>query len=123
MCSCFHSYLDENDHDEDEGEAQFSEEDEKPVKPMAKTGKMPSKIGLSAEKNQQVDLAKLPFLKNNGLNYLPEMQYFSLGKPCPMQPTNLVEGKALLALIHLPTGGFNCIAIPIEAVEGVMEVV
>jgi hypothetical protein len=35
-----------------------------------------------------------------------------------MSPINKVEGDALIALVHLPSGGFNCIAIPLEAIDG-----
>jgi hypothetical protein len=66
-------------------------------------------------------LAKLPYLDTNGLNYLPKMQYFLLDKACPMQPINTVQGDALNVLIHLPTGGFNCVAIPLEALDGENE--
>jgi hypothetical protein len=68
-----------------------------------------------------VNIKKLPFLDNNGLNYLPKMQYFPLGKPCLLKPINMVEGDALNVLIHLPNGGFNCMAIPLAALDGKNE--
>jgi hypothetical protein len=70
---------------------------------------------------KQIDLAKLPYLDNNGLKYLPTMQYFPLDQICPMQPINAVEGDALNVLIHMPNGGFNCIALPIAALDGENE--
>jgi hypothetical protein len=56
-------------------------------------------------------------LDNAGLNYLPKMQYFAPGQSCPLAPVNTVEGKKLCVLIHLSSGGFKCMAIPLEAVE------
>jgi hypothetical protein len=49
------------------------------------------------------------------------MQYFPINKPCPMTPIKKVDGDSLLALIHLPSGGFNCIALPLEALDAENE--
>lgn len=77
--------------------------------------------GGQGEKNRppQFDFTQLPVLDNNTLRYLPQMQYFPLGKHCPLQPVNAVEGKSLMTFIHMPNGGFICMAIPLEAVETV----
>jgi hypothetical protein len=110
----------ENDEDEDD-QAEFSENEEEKPKAKVKKTTEPIKKLTEPKPNQnvakQIDLAKLPELDNNGLLYLPKMQYFPVGRPCPLQPVNVVEGDALLTLIHLPNGGFNCLALPIEAVE------
>jgi hypothetical protein len=109
--------MDEDEDMEEEIDEAFSEEDEEEEKSKKKApGDAKKKLTKTT-----IDLAKLPFLDNNGLNYLPTMQYFPPGKLCPMQPINSVAGEAFMALIHLPSGGFNCIAIPMEAVEGENE--
>jgi hypothetical protein len=38
-----------------------------------------------------------------------------------MQPINSVEGEALMVLIHMPNGGFNCVALPLDALDGENE--
>jgi hypothetical protein len=40
-----------------------------------------------------------------------------MGERCPVKPQNKAEGEALTVLIQLPSGAFNCIAIPFEAFE------
>jgi hypothetical protein len=60
----------------------------------------------------------LPSIDNNGLDYLPLMQYFPIEVECPLTPANkLKPEQAVNVLIHLPQGGFKCVAIPLEAVE------
>ncbi len=106
--------LDEEEEVDDD-EAKFSEDEEKP-KPKKP---QPQASGGQGQQTRapQVDFTKLPVLDNNTLRYLPEMQYFPLGKHCPLQPVNEVAGKSLMTLINMPNGGFICMAIPLEAVE------
>jgi hypothetical protein len=105
--------IDDEDGDE-EGSKTFSDGEEDPVKPKAKKQADPKS---KTKPSSQIDLTKLPVLDNSGLKYLPKMQYFPPGRPCPLQPMNSVQGEALFTLIHLPKGGFNCLAIPLEAVD------
>jgi hypothetical protein len=51
------------------------------------------------------------------MRFLPQMQYFALNADCPLKPINSTDKEALTVIIHLPNGGFNCVAIPLEAVE------
>jgi hypothetical protein len=69
------SWFVEEDEIEDNNEESFSEEEEPEEKPKGKSSK-DDKPRLKTT----IDLAKLPFLDNNGLNYLPTMQYFPRGK-------------------------------------------
>jgi hypothetical protein len=71
----------------------------------------------STKTSKMVNLAQLPLLNNAGLKYLPTMQYFPPGQPCPLEPVNVVDGPKLCVLIHLMSGGFKCMAFPLEAVE------
>ncbi len=103
--------------DEEDDQEEVSEEDVEPEVPAKTKKPKPPQLALQAKKSKQVDISKLPLLDNNGLSYLPKMQYFPLGELCPMTLVNSVSGDQLLALIHLPSGGFNCIAIPMGAVE------
>ncbi len=46
------------------------------------------------------------------------MHYFNVGDECPLKPANeIAPDQALNVIIHLPNGGFKCVAIPVEAVE------
>jgi hypothetical protein len=64
------------------------------------------------------DFSKLPFIDNNGLGYLPSMQYFPLQVDCPLTPANqLKPDESVTAIIHLNNGGFKCVALPLEALE------
>jgi hypothetical protein len=68
------------------------------------------------------DFTKLPFIDNNGLGYLPAMQYFPLQVECPLTPANqLKPEESVKAIIHLPNGGFKCVALPLEALEEDMD--
>jgi hypothetical protein len=42
-----------------------------------------------------------------------------IGEVCPLKAQNSIEGESITVLIHLPNGGFNCVALPFEAVEEV----
>jgi hypothetical protein len=119
------------DSDADDDEAQFSEQesdefeqksedsgsdddddevDRRQAAKAAKTLKKPT---------GGFDFSSLPSILNNGLKYLPKMLYFPEGTVCPVKAQNTVEGESITVLILLPNGGFNCIAIPFEAVEEV----
>ncbi len=114
--------VEEEGEDEDEEEENFSEQDEdEPKAKKPSPGPKSKTVASLPAKAKKVDLTKLPTLDNNGLLYLPKMQYFPLNQPCPLEPSNEVKGAALRALIHLPNGGFNCIAIPMEALDGESE--
>jgi hypothetical protein len=46
------------------------------------------------------------------------MQYFPIDVDCPMKPINkLKPEQSVTVLIHLPGGGFSCVALPLEALE------
>jgi hypothetical protein len=65
----------------------------------------------------RIDFTKLPFLDNNGLSYLPRMQYFDVDDECPLEPVNNLEPhQAVMVIIHLPDGSFKCLAMPLDAV-------
>ncbi len=57
-------------------------------------------------------------IDNNGLNYLPLMQYFPVQLECPVKPANkLPPEQAVSVIIHLPNGRFKCLAIPLDALD------
>jgi hypothetical protein len=46
------------------------------------------------------------------------MQYFPIEVDCPLVPeNNLKPDQAVNVLIHLPKGGFKCVAMPLDALE------
>jgi hypothetical protein len=57
-------------------------------------------------------------LDNNGLQYMPVMHYFPIHIECPLKPANRAKlENAVNVIIHLPNGGFKCLALPLEALE------
>jgi hypothetical protein len=104
-----------SDDDEGEGKAKFSDDDEDKGSGKAAQGSTERKARQS--RNPRIDFAKLPFLDNNGLSYLPKMQYFDVDDECPLEPANNLElHQALMVIIHLMDGSFKCLAIPLDAV-------
>ncbi len=73
--------------------------------------------GKATRKVHKLDFSNLPSINNNGLRYLPKMQYFPVESDCPLQPMNVLEQPSLNVIITLPNGGFNCVALPLAAVE------
>jgi hypothetical protein len=96
--------------DEGEDEDDFSDSEDKEQKTST-----PKKVGTA--KQTKLDFLNLPVLNTNGLRYLPHMQYFAVDADCPLKTINTVDKEALTVIIHLPKGGFNCVAIPLEGVE------
>jgi hypothetical protein len=46
------------------------------------------------------------------------MQYFPINVNCPLKPVNkLKPEQSVTVLIHIPAGGFKCVALPLEALE------
>jgi hypothetical protein len=97
---------------DDQDKESESEDEEQTTLKKTKRSSTPKK-GAAAG----FDFATLPAIDNDGLKYLPKMLYFPMGDVCPVKPQNHVNGESLTVLIRLPNGGFNCIAIPFEAVE------
>jgi hypothetical protein len=98
---CRQSDGEESDHNE-EDESEEEDQSETPKNTVSKP---------------KVDFSNLPILDNNGLRFLPKMQYFSKETDCPLTPFNKLDQEALSVIIHLPNGGFHCVAIPLDAVE------
>ncbi len=102
----------DSDEEEEKEEGEFSSsEDEKAAKKRKK-----EKHG--SDRSFGIDFSKLPVIDNNGLNYLPVMQYFPVQIECPVKPANkLPPEQAVSVIIHLPNGGFKCVAIPLDALD------
>jgi hypothetical protein len=46
------------------------------------------------------------------------MQYFPLNVECPLTPANKLDpDQSVNVLVHLPTGGFKCVALPLDALD------
>ncbi len=85
---------------------------------MAKQKDKKDKSALGQKQSSRgLDFSRLPFLDNDGLSYLPKMQYFDFDEDCPMKPINKLEpDQALTVIIHSADGSIKCLAIPLEAV-------
>ncbi len=82
---CFVSVPESNDDEDEEEEAEFSEDEEDARNKKVKKAS-PSDGQESIRRAPRIDFTKLPFLDNNGLSYLPRMQYFDVDEECPMVP-------------------------------------
>jgi hypothetical protein len=115
---CSELVLDEFDEEDDKEEGEFSSDSDDDAKSKRAAQKSRRTSDKTPIRSQLLDFSKLPILHNGGLNYLPKMQYFNVGIECPVKPANkLPSDESLTVIIHLPNGGFKCIAIPLEAVE------
>jgi hypothetical protein len=46
------------------------------------------------------------------------MQYFPIHIECPLTPANRLKTEdSVKVIIHLPSGGFKCVALPLDALE------
>jgi hypothetical protein len=80
-----------DDENSDDGEFSESEEEEpEPSPPKRKVAAHSKKLDFSID--------------NNGLRFLPKMQYFGPGTDCPLTPFNKIEQDALTVIIQMPNG-------------------
>jgi hypothetical protein len=110
--------LSENEDDEEREDREFSDSENEENLTRCKRLKAAHKQSKFGSPLKNLNFSSLPVIDNNGLGYLPKMQYFPVEMDCPLKPANqLKPEQAVNAIIHLPNGGFRCVALPLDGLD------